>query len=616
MSSDANSVHHVPAGDRLSCREDTYGLFSGTLVTAPHCPLCGTRFLPDASPAGLCPACLFKNAFSTEQDFDERPDDYPATLAPGTTVGPFRILGLLGRGGMSTVYEARDPGLERAVALKVLPQEFLHGATFVRRFEHEARVVARLEHPHIVPIFATGIDNDIPWMSMRLLPGGNLGTLLEHRRPEPRDAVRMLRRVADALDYAHASGVVHRDIKPTNILLDGTGGVYLGDFGLAQLLEDDLRATRTGTLVGTPHYIAPERALGQTADHRCDIYSLGIVAYEMFVGAPPFAADSPMAVLLKHVSEPLPAPPDGLLPRRLVDALRRATAKDPEERWPSAGTFVAALEVALGMTPETLVTVGNGEARHPDVQARLGWAGAAVAALAVAIGLTWWAAQEAAYRPVSVPPPSEWGHRIATRIGDPDIVPRAIRPAPNPTPQATTGAPASARPTEPPPTEPPVKAPDQGQRDAATAAESPLLPVPVAAETPTPPTLTPPTPTPTPPSPAPSVDTPDSTDRKQGAVPVPIPAPDVVTQPILLRKVDPEYPPAMATAGWEGALILQAVVDTDGRIRDVIVLKRSINPQFDEAARKAFLQYEYEPGRRNGVPVPLPIERTFFFKLP
>ena len=181
---------------------------------------------------------------------------------------------------------------------------------------------------------------------MRLLAGGNIGELLKDHRPDPLQVVRMLRDCASALDYAHAHGVVHRDIKPTNLLLDGSGQVCVGDFGLAQMLERGPGLTQSGTLAGTPQYMAPEQALGVPVDHRCDIYSLGIVAYEMFVGEVPFTADSPVAVLLKQVNEPLPEPSAGRLPPSLMKAIHRATAKNPGDRWASAGAFVAAIEAA------------------------------------------------------------------------------------------------------------------------------------------------------------------------------------------------------------------------------------------------------------------------------
>ena len=270
---------------------------------------------------------------------------------------------------MATVYEAYDDRLERAIALKVLPPEFLHGGEFARRFEKEARVVAKLEHPNIVPIYASGIDEGIPWMSMRLLAGGNMGMLLRAGRPDSRKALHLLRSIADALDYAHARGVVHRDIKPTNILLDGAGGVCVGDFGLAQMLDGAPGLTRTGILTGTPHYMAPEQALGNPADQRSDIYSLGIVAYETFVGAIPFRADSPVAVLMKHVHEPLPAPPYGLVPPALMRAIETAAAKDPGDRWPSAGAFVTALGKAVDVRP---YDVRESDTPRCAIESRLG----------------------------------------------------------------------------------------------------------------------------------------------------------------------------------------------------------------------------------------------------
>ena len=270
-------------------------------------------------------------------------------IAPGVMLGSHRIVALLGRGGMATVYEAFDTRLERAVALKVLPPQFLHDETFARRFDQEARVIAKLEHPAIVPIYACGTDDGIPWMSMRLLGGGNMGTLLKNAPPDPVKALGILRRVAEALDYAHVRGVVHRDIKPANILFDRDGRACVGDFGLAQMLEGNPVVTRTGTVVGTPHYMAPEQALGNRLDHRCDVYSLGIVAYEMLFGRTPFTGDSPVAVLLKHVNEPLPVPAASRLPDALLRAIQKAAAKDPFERWPSAGAFAEALDTSLGV---------------------------------------------------------------------------------------------------------------------------------------------------------------------------------------------------------------------------------------------------------------------------
>jgi eukaryotic-like serine/threonine-protein kinase len=502
---------------------------------------------------------------------------------------------------MSAVYEARDERLERTIALKVLPQEFLHEETFARRFAQEARVIARLEHPKIVPIYASGIDNGIPWMSMRLLTGGNLGARLEHRRAEPRAAVRMLRSVADALDYAHARGVVHRDIKPTNILLDDANEVCLGDFGLAHMLEGDPRATRTGTLLGTPHYIAPERALGEPADHRCDIYSLGIVAYEMFVGTVPFTADSPVAVLLKHVNEPLPTPPDGLLPRGVLDALEKATAKDPAERWPSAGAFVSALEVALGMTPAGLEALKSGRAHRHGARLRFGRAGITVGALLAAIGLTLWITPRESAHHEEPPPllaferPSDGAPPIVTAA--PVVTQERPDPASSLGPSVTPGPQllnANA-------------APGQGQQTATPATE--VTPPQMASVV----SIPPPETSSLQPRAA-LVDIPVSTDPTSSAVPSQPVAGEVVTPPIRLRTIPPDYPTAARAAQLEGNVLLQAVVGSDGKVRDVTVL-RSVHPLLDEAAKKAVRRYEYTPGQRNGVPEAVTIRLTVSFRL-
>jgi serine/threonine-protein kinase len=270
-------------------------------------------------------------------------------LEPGSAAGPFRILEPLGRGGMASVYRAHEEALDRDVALKVLPREFLHDPDFVRRFQHEAKAIAKLEHPNIVPIYAYDIDKaeGIPWMAMRLVGGGSLKDLLRRGRLPFERSVRVLGDVAAALDYAHSRGVVHRDVKPPNVLLDPEGRVYLADFGIAKMLESKAGLTATGMITGTPQYMAPEQATGLKVDHRADIYALGIMAYEMFTGQVPFAADTPVAILMKHVQEPLPLPPRDSVPEGLMRAVLRCTAKKPEHRYDTARAFVAALEDAL-----------------------------------------------------------------------------------------------------------------------------------------------------------------------------------------------------------------------------------------------------------------------------
>jgi serine/threonine-protein kinase len=272
-------------------------------------------------------------------------------LEPGSKAGPYVIKGQLGRGGMASVYEAYDAALERSVALKVLPREFLHDPDFVARFRREATSIASLEHPNIIPIYSYDVDQEegIPWMAMRLIRGGALSDLLKKQRLPLERSVQILRSVADALDYAHnhPKRIVHRDIKPQNILLDEAGRVYLADFGIAKMLESSGGLTATGAITGTPHYMAPEQATGTKVDARTDVYALGIVAYQMFTGRVPFSADTPVAILMKHVQEPIPLPSPAQVPEALVRAVLKATAKSPADRWPSAGAFAAALESGL-----------------------------------------------------------------------------------------------------------------------------------------------------------------------------------------------------------------------------------------------------------------------------
>jgi predicted Ser/Thr protein kinase len=271
------------------------------------------------------------------------------TLASGSTFGSYQILEPLGRGGMASVYRAYEPGLDRYVALKILPGEFLHDEGFAERFRREAKVIARLEHPNIIPIYNFGIEEKsrTPWMAMRVISGGALSSVMKKSRLSPDRVVTILGGAAQALDYAHGKGVIHRDVKPQNILLDEAERVYLADFGIAKMVEGSPGLTQTGMISGTPQYMAPEQAMAAQVDHRADIYALGIVAYEMLTGRVPFAADTPVGVLMKHVQEPIPIPSAREVPEPLVRALLKALAKKPDDRWPTAGAFIKALGEAL-----------------------------------------------------------------------------------------------------------------------------------------------------------------------------------------------------------------------------------------------------------------------------
>lgn len=253
----------------------------------------------------------------------------------------YEIEGEIRRGGMSVVYRARDTRLNRTVAIKVLPPELAYDPAIRTRFTREAQTAAQLTHAHIVPIYDVGEREGVAYFVMTLITGGNLASLLAR---EPRQPVEEVRRVvaeiADALAYAHARGVIHRDIKPDNILLDAHNGrSSVTDFGIARAIEAGTRLTLTGVAVGTPTYMSPEQALGERdVDGRTDLYSLGVVAYQMLTGQVPFTAGNSMALLLKHLNEgPRPIAelrPD--TPRALREAVERALIKAPEDRWPTA----------------------------------------------------------------------------------------------------------------------------------------------------------------------------------------------------------------------------------------------------------------------------------------
>ncbi len=262
--------------------------------------------------------------------------------------GHYEIEAEIGRGGMAVVYRARDTRLRRKVALKVLPPDLAFRDEVKRRFLREAEMAARLSHPHIVPIYAVDEGNGIVWIAMGLVEGESLAQRLHEAPRPPLDVVRrILRETCDALEYAHREGVVHRDIKPDNILIErATGRVLVTDFGIARAAEGDERLTATGIAVGTPAYMSPEQAMGEReVDGRADIYALGIVGYQMLAGELPFQATNTPAMLMKHLSE-RPRPLAQLredLPANLMHAVERALAKGRDERWADASRFKAAL---------------------------------------------------------------------------------------------------------------------------------------------------------------------------------------------------------------------------------------------------------------------------------
>jgi len=269
----------------------------------------------------------------------------------------YEIDGEIGRGGMSVVYRARDRRLNRPVAIKVLPPELAHDPAIRTRFTREAQTSAQLAHAHIVSIYDVGERDGLAYIVMAIVGGGNLAMLLTSEPRQPIDEVRrLLAEVADALAYAHLRGVIHRDIKPDNILLDESSGrAMVTDFGIARAIEASSRLTVTGIAVGTPAYMSPEQAVGdREIDGRSDIYSLGVLGYQMLAGRLPFSAGNSMALLLKHVSE---APPSisslrPETPKVLRETIERALAKSPEDRWPTAAAMRDAL-LADRVSPPT-----------------------------------------------------------------------------------------------------------------------------------------------------------------------------------------------------------------------------------------------------------------------
>ncbi len=307
------------------------------------CPQCGSP-LPSGVLAGLCPACLFKQGAAADTAASPESTAFqPPTVEEVAKLFPqLEIMGFLGKGGMGAVYKARQPALDRIVALKIIPPQAAAGPGFIERFNREARALARLNHPNIISVYEFGQANGLPYFIMEFVDGLNLRQLERAGKLSAREALQIVPQICEALQFAHDEGIVHRDIKPENILLDKKGRVKIADFGIAKILSSgpNVAITETGGAIGTPHYMAPEQMeKPMSVDHRADIFSLGVVFYEMLTGELPLGKFGPPSSRKVEVDV------------RLDDVVLRALEKDPELRYQHASQVKTAVDTIAGSAP-------------------------------------------------------------------------------------------------------------------------------------------------------------------------------------------------------------------------------------------------------------------------
>jgi serine/threonine protein kinase len=289
-------------------------------------------------------------------------------LAAGDEFAGYRIEGRIGRGGMGLLYLAVEAGLERRVALKLIAPEAADEEVFARRFAEESRIAASIEHPNVVPIYAAGKQDGVPWIAMRYVAGSDLAQRITREgRLAPADAVRLIAQVGNGLDAIHAAGLVHRDVKPANVLLSGEAGeehAYITDFGVARNVATQSGLTQTGRFVGTLDYVAPEQIAGGSVDARVDVYALGCLLFKALTGDVPFPREAEAARLYAHLNDPPPLPSTlaPAVPMALDDVVARALEKEPGDRYPSAGDLGRAAGAALSggavAIPERTVATG------------------------------------------------------------------------------------------------------------------------------------------------------------------------------------------------------------------------------------------------------------------
>ena len=292
------------------------------------------------------------------------------SLTVGENVGPYRIVEQLGQGGMATVFKAYHAALDRYVAIKVMHPAFKEDPTFLARFQREARVVARLEHPNIVPVYDYAEHNGAPYLVMKFVEGETLKAKLARGPISLTEAVKIVEAVGTGLDYAHKQGILHRDIKPSNVMLAADGNVYLADFGLARIAQAGESTLSSDSLLGTPHYMSPEQAKGvKELDAGTDIYSLGVVIYELVVGRLPFSADTPFAIIHDHIYTPLPMPHavNPNVPEAIERVLLKALAKERADRYPDVAAMVAAFRDAAATADQASTALPHAVPVSPSV---------------------------------------------------------------------------------------------------------------------------------------------------------------------------------------------------------------------------------------------------------
>jgi serine/threonine-protein kinase len=272
------------------------------------------------------------------------------SFSQGEMVGPYRIIEQLGRGGMATVFKAYHANLDRYVAIKVLHPAFLEEETFQARFEREAKVVAKLEHPNIIPVYDFSEHNGNPYLVMKYVEGETLKARLKRAPLSPEEGVTVIQAVGDSLSYAHSQGILHRDVKPSNVMISEEGQIFLTDFGLARIASAGESTISNDMMIGTPQYISPEQAMGKRdLDAGTDIYSFGVLIYELVVGKVPFSADTPFAIIHDHIYTPLPLPRvvNPKVPEVLERLLLKALSKERADRFDDIDQMVAAFRKAI-----------------------------------------------------------------------------------------------------------------------------------------------------------------------------------------------------------------------------------------------------------------------------